>query len=306
MAVPVPMPAQERLRELFDCDPIAGTLIWRRRDDVDPAFNGRFAGKRAGALSGRCWRVMVDHRNLTYHRVIWKWVHGTEPPEIDHINGDASDNRITNLRAATRLLNAKNKAPNKGKTLPKGVTLGKNCVNYQAQIVSNGVKEILGYFATPEDAHQAYLEAAEVRFGEWARAGEPRQEFSRERIKGKRGPKHPAKKRAPMSEEQRAKISLALTGKKRGPPSEAHRAALSASQKGKKRGPLTEEHRALLSKIRKGRKRAPFSDEWRAAISASMRGKKRGPQSPEAKAKRRAGLLAYYSTGKADLSPGAS
>ena len=297
MTAPRPLPSQERLKELFDYDPIAGILTWRRRDNIDPGFNGRFAGKKAGALCGRGWRVMVDHRSLTYHRVIWKMTHGTEPPEIDHINGNTSDNRLANLRASSRLLNAKNKAPNKGKALPKGVTLGKGCTNYEARIVSNGVREIIGYFATAEDAHQAYLEAAEARFGEWARAGEPRQKFSRVRTKKPRT----------VSAESRAKISATLTGRKRAPFTEAHRAALSASQKGRKRGPLSEEHRALLSKVGKGRKRPPFSPEWREAIAAGMRGKKRGPPSEETRMKRRASMLAYFQRkADADIAPGAN
>jgi hypothetical protein len=295
MTAPKPLPSQDRLRELFDYDPIAGTLTWRRRDDIDPGFNGRFAGKKAGALSGRGWSVMVDHRGLRYHRVIWKMIYGTEPPEIDHINGNVSDNRLVNLRASSRLLNGKNRAPNKNKTLPKGVTLGRNCVNYAAHIVFNGVRENLGRFATPEDAHQAYLEAAEARFGEWARAGE-RREFSR--IKKTRGP---------PSEESRAKISATLTGRKLPPFTEAHRAALSASLKGQKRGPLSEEHRALLSKIKTGKKRPPMSDEWRAAIGAAQLGKKRGPPSPETRMKRRVSMLAYFQRkADADIAPGES
>jgi hypothetical protein len=229
MAAPRPLPSQEQLKELFDYDPVTGLLIWRRRDNIDPGFNGRFAGKKAGALCGRSWKVMVDHRSLEYHRVIWKWTHGTEPPEIDHVNGDSSDNRLVNLRASTRALNAKNRAPNIGKLLPKGVTLGKGRSNYEARIVSNGVRETLGYFATAEDAHQAYLEAAEARFGEWARAGEARREFSRAK-----------KPRTPLSAESRAKISATLTGRKLPPFTEAHRAALSAAQKSRKRGPEAE------------------------------------------------------------------
>ena len=121
---------------------------------------------------------MVDHRPLSYHRVIWKMAYGTEPPEVDHVNGNSSDNRLANLRASSRLLNAKNKAPNKGKALPKGVTLGKGCTNYEARIISNGVRETIGFCATAEAAHQAPLAAAEARVGEWAGAGEPRQEYS--------------------------------------------------------------------------------------------------------------------------------
>jgi hypothetical protein len=293
MTAPRPLPSQDRLRELFDYDPVSGILTWRRRDDIDPGFNGRFAGKPAGSLCGRGWKVMVDHRSLLYHRVIWKWTYGAEPPEVDHINGNVSDNRLANLRAATRLLNGKNRGPNKGKKLPKGVTLGSNCVNYEAKIVANGIKEIIGYFATPEAAHQAYLEAADARFGEWARAGVPRREFSRAR-----------KKRAPPSDETRAKISATLMGRKIGPLSDAHRAALSASLKGKKRSPLSEEHKALLSQVRKGKPRLPFSAEWKEAIAAGQRGKKRGPPSAEVKARRRAGLLAYYRQRKDDIQAG--
>jgi len=166
MAAAKPLPTQERLRELFDYDEATGLLLWRRRDDIGPGFNGRFAGKRAGSLSDRYWRVMVDHRNFTYHRVIWKFVYGTEPSsEIDHINGDTSDNRIANLREGDRWLNAKNRSPTRGRSLPKGVRLQKYCKNYQAYIV----RQRLGYFSTPEEAHAAYLKAAKEQWGEWVR-----------------------------------------------------------------------------------------------------------------------------------------
>ena len=170
MTAPRPLPSQERLRALFDYDEYTGYLVWRCRDDIDPGFNGRFAGKRAGGLSDRYWRVTVDHRNLTYHRVIWKWVHGTEPPEIDHVNGDTSDNRLVNLRGASRFLNAKNRGANKGKLLPKGVRLRPGCKNYMAYIRTNGINSVIGYFPTVDEAHEAYLAEARIRFGEWMRA----------------------------------------------------------------------------------------------------------------------------------------
>jgi hypothetical protein len=112
---------------------------------------------------------MVDHRQLRYHRVIWKMVHGTEPPEVDHINGDASDNRLVNLRAGNRWLNAKNRGPTKGRVLPKGVRLQKNARNYTAYICPGGRPVILGYFSTIEEASAAYQRAAKERWGEWAR-----------------------------------------------------------------------------------------------------------------------------------------
>jgi hypothetical protein len=169
MAAAKSMPSQEYLRALFDYDEHTGYLTWRRRDDVNPGFNGRFAGKRAGALAGRQWLVMVDHRSLLYHRVIWKWVHGTEPPEIDHINGNSSDNRLVNLRAANRWLNAKNRAPTKGRVLPKGVFKPKKANVYKASIRLRGATRIIGFFKTIEEASAAYQSAAQEHWGEWAR-----------------------------------------------------------------------------------------------------------------------------------------
>jgi hypothetical protein len=170
MTAPRPLPSQDQLRALFDYDEHTGYLTWRLRDTLNPGFNGRFAGKRAGAVSGRQWAVMVDYRRLGYHRVIWKWVHDTEPPEIDHINGNTSDNRLVNLRAGTRLLNAKNRGPTRGRVLPKGVVKPPKANVYRATIRLDGRYRVLGFFKTIEEASAAYQRAAKEHWGEWARA----------------------------------------------------------------------------------------------------------------------------------------
>ena len=170
MTAPRPLPSQEYLRGLFDYDEQTGHLTWRRRDDIDLGFNGRFAGKRAGSRGQRGWQVTIDRENFVGHRIIWKWVHGTEPSsEIDHINGDPYDNRLTNLRAADRWLNAKNRGPTVGRELPKGVRLQRDCKRYQAYIRRDGQTRCIGYFDTPKDAHEEHLSAAKELWGEWAR-----------------------------------------------------------------------------------------------------------------------------------------
>lgn len=74
-----------------------------------------------------------------------------------------------------------------------------------------------------------------------------------------------------LSDEQRAKMSLARRGKKRGPMSAEGRANISRSQTGKKRGPMSEEHRASISRGNKGRVK---SDLERQHISERQRGQK--------------------------------
>lgn len=117
------------------------------------------------------------------------------------------------------------------------------------------------------------------------------------------------RKRGPMPDWRKAKISAALKGKKVSPETRAkisaankgrvltaeHRAKLSASHKGK---PLSAEHCAKLSAARRGRKRAPFSPEWRANISAALTGKKRGPCSAETKAKISAAKMGHSVSAK--------
>ena len=52
---------------------------------------------------------MINSKPYKAHRVIWKMVYGSDPHYIDHINGDRTDNRISNLRSVTKAQNNRNK-----------------------------------------------------------------------------------------------------------------------------------------------------------------------------------------------------
>ena len=84
----------ERLRELLNYDPLTGVFSWR--------VNGRGrsgVGTVAGGSNHK--RIAIDKKEYFVHRLAWLYVHGCWPTEdIDHINGDPSDNRIANLREA--------------------------------------------------------------------------------------------------------------------------------------------------------------------------------------------------------------
>jgi hypothetical protein len=94
--------------------------------------------------------------------------HGTEPVEIDHIDGNPGNNNLDNLRAADRRGSTQNSATRKGtKTGIRGVHPSGD--RFFARINANGVMHHLGTFDTREEARATRVEAARRLHGEFAR-----------------------------------------------------------------------------------------------------------------------------------------
>jgi hypothetical protein len=153
------------LRELLTYDANTGEFTWRvatRNGKGQP-------GRRAGALNSQGYRqISFDGRQLKAHRLAWLYVYGSWPQgDLDHVNGDQTDNRIDNLRPATRQQNCANSRPRRAnKSGFKGVHLHRRTGKWRAVIRSRH----LGLFKTPEEAHSAYCVAARNLFGEFWRA----------------------------------------------------------------------------------------------------------------------------------------
>jgi hypothetical protein len=95
-----------------------------------------------------------------------------DPREVDHINGNRSDNRKGNLRICQRFENQANrKAQRNNSSGFKGVYWVKRSKKWTAQITSNGKSHSLGYFYTAEAAHWAYKKAADELHGNFANHG---------------------------------------------------------------------------------------------------------------------------------------
>ena len=124
--------------------------------------NGRNVNIGDIAGSNRSGYVLIWVNNSPYqaHRLAWLYMMGVMPIEfIDHINGDRSDNRFGNLREATHQQNRQNitKPQSNNTTGFLGVTYKTENEKYVASIRVDKKLKHLGYFTTPEEAHQAYL-----------------------------------------------------------------------------------------------------------------------------------------------------
>jgi hypothetical protein len=147
-----------RLRELLTYDPATGIFTWR----IGRKGRSTKAGARAGRphVKGYEW-IGVDGERIMAHRIAWCYTHGYWPPhQIDHINGDRADNRLSNLRLATPAENLQNKRHPNGANPYRGVRNSHG--RWQASIYVNKKFVHLGMFDTPEDARDAYIRAKRV------------------------------------------------------------------------------------------------------------------------------------------------
>ena len=144
------LPSQERLLTLFNYDPITGILTNKI------SRGGAKAGKACGSYSKKEKRLItsVDGGKFYVARLVWMLHYGEDPKElvIDHINRDACDNRIVNLRAVTVTVNNYNK---------EACDNPKLCVfhngAYQAQVSIKGKVTYVGRFPTQSEATAASL-----------------------------------------------------------------------------------------------------------------------------------------------------
>lgn len=180
------MPDADYLNSVFHYCQKTGRLLWKERPKETFAtssaykqFVTRRAGRSAGcvlfARGGRKY-ISINLRQgggpLHYlaHRIIWAMVNGPIPDgmDIDHINRNGLDNRMSNLRLATRSENLQNSV-RRNKHGVKGVSLHKKSGLWRSEIMVNMRKVDLGYFKTKGEAAVARAKAAIRYHGEFAR-----------------------------------------------------------------------------------------------------------------------------------------
>jgi len=164
-----PLPPLEDIEQMLDYDLDTGVFRWRIN-------RGRIKkGVQAGTLLfGRNTYIHLRIGGAKYlaHRVAWLLCTKQDPLEsqIDHIDGNSCNNRITNLRIATNTQNCYNsKRPKNNTSGYKGAYLDRRSNRWGACIRVDGQSVWLGTFDTSELAHMAYSKAAAELHGEFAR-----------------------------------------------------------------------------------------------------------------------------------------
>ena len=154
---------REQVLTFLDYDRERGFFSWR-------ISRGR---AKAGALAGNTdhqgyRRIKINGVFYTVHRLVWLVEHGVFPEqELDHIDRVRDNNQINNLRQVSRKVNMENTGMHgKNTSGYKGVSFSKQSQKWRAHIGHNGKVRALGYFPTPELAHQAYLAARKSFFEE--------------------------------------------------------------------------------------------------------------------------------------------
>lgn len=169
-----PLPTPEELRQLLRYEADTGKMFWIEqkpenfqdgkysRERKCSMWNGSYAGKEAFATQhGEGYRVgAVGGRMILAHRVAYTLYHGQWPKgDIDHINGNRTDNRIINLRDVSRSENLRNAACRSNNTSGHtGVRWNKKDKKWVAFATVGGSRTHLGYFDNRADACAARSE----------------------------------------------------------------------------------------------------------------------------------------------------
>ena len=160
------MLTQNDLKRVLRYDEQSGNLYWLTHG------RGRKVHQPAGSVGSHGYRqIGIDGRQYLAHRLIWLFIHGAFPAfEIDHWDGDKTNNRIANLREATRSQNKCNtRLRSDNSSGIKGVIFDSARGRWAAQIGGGKGHQFLGRYDTREEAAAAYASAAVSRFGAFAR-----------------------------------------------------------------------------------------------------------------------------------------
>ena len=163
------MITQSELKELLDYNQDTGIFTWKKN-----VSSRARVGDIAGSLSQAGYmNIVISKKKYSSHRLAWFYIYGEFPSnDIDHINNNKSDNRIINLREATRNQNNCNRNIQKNnKSGVKGIYKHTQYDKWVAEIKINKKSIYLGVFDNLELAKLVISEARNKYHREYANHG---------------------------------------------------------------------------------------------------------------------------------------
>lgn len=154
-------PTKEELLKHFHYDREKGFLIWKYHWCY--RTSQRIKGKLAGRKNKKYYlQIGFKHKSYMVHKIIYFLETGKNPEMIDHIDGNRSNNKFSNLREVNNRKNQHNTYRHRqGKLV--GCTYVKKVSKWKAQIKQNKKVKGLGYFNTELEAHQRYMRELKTR-----------------------------------------------------------------------------------------------------------------------------------------------
>jgi len=161
------------VKKLLHYDPETGFFTWL----CDPFTGPRRKGTIAGVIGSFGYRsIKIAQIKYMAHRLAWLVTYGSWPIfDVDHINGRQDDNRIENLREASRSENCANRhLESFGVSGFKGVFWNKKLGKWQVGLKKGKLRKHVGLFSDLNEAKAAYVREAEKFFGRFARKNNER------------------------------------------------------------------------------------------------------------------------------------
>jgi hypothetical protein len=162
------LPDIDYLKKLLDYDCKSGVFYWAKTLS-NRARKGSIAGSTC--KSGYV-RIAIAGEMYSAHRIAWAIHHGDTDLEIDHVDGAKGNNKLSNLRLATRSQNMANVGITRSNASGfKGVSFHKRAKKWVASGRVDGVRKYIGLFETPQDAHVAYIASVANQYGNFFQSG---------------------------------------------------------------------------------------------------------------------------------------